>query len=225
MADFLCKEPPPKPSALTLPPDSRLPCIHIRDFALALRKDRSLPLPANWVCLYSRRHRGGRTLCLAGPDAGDWLCFAGALPACSSSQLLVGTALVLQVAPAPIGFVSHNSLHVRGTPAPDPPLPCSPAGSPNWVRLAQKCPVAWALAPVNAGMTEHLRRAFSVAADWLCFSTPVLRRVVHKLFAIKHFASHPLGPNWVCFARFTPSRRHRAPWPRVLSSPGRTRVE
>jgi hypothetical protein len=36
MADFLCQEPAPKPSALTRPSDSRLPCIHIRDLAIAL---------------------------------------------------------------------------------------------------------------------------------------------------------------------------------------------
>jgi RNA polymerase sigma factor (sigma-70 family) len=36
MADFPCDEPSPRPSALTLPSDSRLPCLRIRDFAIAL---------------------------------------------------------------------------------------------------------------------------------------------------------------------------------------------
>jgi len=62
---------------------------------------------SDWVCLHNQpRRRQGP---LAGPDAGNWLCFVGALPASDALQVLVGTALVLEMALAQIGFVWRRS--------------------------------------------------------------------------------------------------------------------
>jgi hypothetical protein len=65
-----------------------------------------------------------------------WLCSSGATPVSHLSQLLVCTALILQIVPTQIGFVWRRSPGLEagaGRPVSDP--------CPNWVCLAQ---LAWA---------------------------------------------------------------------------------
>jgi len=97
------------------PPPGRLP-----------RHGRERPCPSppegNWVRLYN-----SLVPIRPGP-AGDWLCFAGALPVCNSSQLLVGTGLIPQTALAPIGFVWHDLPHLGGTRRPGRACCFRPAG-------------------------------------------------------------------------------------------------
>jgi hypothetical protein len=75
------------------------------------------------------------------PPTANWLCFAGAAPGSSLSQLVVHTALVFIFARPEIGFVSHERA-VRSDAARrfrrrgEPRMPCPGPG--NWLRLCRR---------------------------------------------------------------------------------------